>query len=58
VFETKVLEKIKTHFVFITFLPENRAVREILWRNVWGKYGTTRLATDDSMAHALCVLDT
>jgi hypothetical protein len=36
-FQTKVLEKIKTHFVFgnsPTPLPENHAVYEIMWENI------------------------
>jgi hypothetical protein len=32
-FQTKVVEKIETHFVFNKFLPENRAVYEIIWKN-------------------------
>jgi len=33
-FQTKVVEKIKTHFVPITFFFENRAVYEIMWKNI------------------------
>ena len=33
-FQTKVVEKIKTHFVFSNFFFENRAVYEILWENI------------------------
>jgi len=32
-FQTKVVEKIKTHFMFNNFFPENRAVYEIMWKN-------------------------
>jgi len=32
-FQTKVVEKIKTHIVFNNFFPENRAVYEIMWKN-------------------------
>jgi hypothetical protein len=32
-FHTKVVEKIKTHFVFSNFFFENRAVYEIMWKN-------------------------
>jgi hypothetical protein len=32
-FQTKVVEKIKTRFMFNNFLPENRAVYEIMWNN-------------------------
>ena len=33
-FRTKVVEKIKTHFVFSNFLSENRAIYEIMWENM------------------------
>jgi hypothetical protein len=33
-FQAKVLEKIKTHFMFNNFFPENRAVYEIMWKNM------------------------
>ena len=33
-FQTKVVEKIKTHFVFDNVFLENRAVYEILWKNM------------------------
>ena len=33
-FQTKVAEKIKTHFLYsITFVLENRAIYEIMWTN-------------------------
>ena len=32
-FQTKVVEKIKTHFMFSIFFFENRAVYEIMWEN-------------------------
>jgi len=35
------------------FSPENRAVYEIMWKNVGAGE-----ATDDNMAQSLCVLDT
>ena len=55
-FQTEVLEKIKTHILCsVTFLfSENRAVCEIMWK----KYCRAGQATDDNMAHAHCVLDT
>jgi hypothetical protein len=34
IFKTKVVEKIKTHFVFKKFFPENPAVYEIMWKNM------------------------
>jgi hypothetical protein len=33
-FQTKVVEKIKTHILCsVTFFPKNRAVYEIMWKN-------------------------
>jgi hypothetical protein len=46
----KVVEKTKTHFVFDVFRKSFR-----LWDNV-EKYGGVIEATDDNMAHALCML--
>ena len=34
-FQTKVVEKIKTHILWsVTFFSENRAVYEIMWKNI------------------------
>ena len=34
-FQTKLVEKIKTYFMFNNFfLPENHAVYEIMWKNI------------------------
>jgi hypothetical protein len=33
-FNAKIVEKIKTHFMFSNLFPENRAVYEIMWRNM------------------------
>jgi len=34
-FQTKVVAKIKTHILYsITFFSENRAVYEIMWKNI------------------------
>ena len=34
-FHTKVVQKIKTHILCsVTFFPENRAVYEIMWKNI------------------------
>jgi len=53
-FQTKAVEKIKTHFMFnIFFFPENRTVHD----NV-EIYCRARQATDDNTAHAHCMLDT
>ena len=51
--QTKVVEKIKTHFVFSNFFYENRAVYEIMWE----KYCRAGQATDGNMAHAHCMPD-
>jgi hypothetical protein len=40
--------------MFSNSFSENRAVYEIMKK----KYGGAREATDDSTAHALCMLDT
>jgi hypothetical protein len=51
--QTKLVEKIKTHFVSSHFFSsKNRAVYEM-----WGKYHTAGQATGDKTAHAHCVLD-
>ena len=34
IFQTNVVEKIKTHFIFNNFFPENRAVYDIGSKNV------------------------
>jgi hypothetical protein len=53
-FQTKVVEKIKTHILLsITFLFENRAVYEIIWK----KYSKSGEATDNNKAHAYFMLD-
>jgi hypothetical protein len=48
---TKVIKKIKTHFMFNKLFPKNRAVYEIMWK-------TFVRATDGNTADAHCVLDT
>ena len=53
-FQTKVVEKIKTNILFsITFLFENRVVYGIIWE----KYSKTGEATYDNKAHAHFLLD-
>jgi len=32
--QTKVAQKIKTHFIFSNFLPKNCATYEIMWKNL------------------------
>jgi len=46
----KIVEKIKTHFVFNNFYSDNHAVYEMMWKNI--------VATDDDMTDAQCMLDT
>jgi hypothetical protein len=53
-FETSVVEKIKTHLMFSPPPPENRAVYEIMWE----KCCRAGQAADDNMADAHCTLDT
>jgi len=33
-FQAKVVQKIKTHFVFNKFFPENCAVHDIMWKSM------------------------
>jgi len=54
-FQTKIVEKLETHFVFSNFFFFFRKSCGF-WDNV-EKRCTAGQATDDSMAHALCVLD-
>jgi len=49
-FQTKIVEKIKTHFMFSIFLSENLSVVE--------KYCRAGQAADDKMVHENCILDT
>jgi hypothetical protein len=54
-FQTKVVEKIKTHILCsVTFCPR-KSCR--LWDNV-GKYDIAGQTTDDNMVHAHCMLNT
>jgi len=32
-FQTEIIKKIKTHFVFSNFFPENCAIYEIMWKD-------------------------
>jgi hypothetical protein len=52
-FSDKFVEEIKKHILSsMVFPPENRAVYEIMWKNI-----VQRGKTHDSMAHAQCMLD-
>jgi hypothetical protein len=54
-FQTKVVEEIKTHFILNNSpRPKNCSVYEMTVENVCG----ARQATDDSKAHASSILDT
>jgi len=44
-FQTKVVEEIKTHLMFSDVFPESHTVYEIMWKNTV------------EPAHALCMLD-
>jgi len=52
-FQTKVVQKIKTHFLFNNFFWKSCYLRD----NVQ-KYCRAVRTTDDNMRHALCMLDT
>jgi hypothetical protein len=43
-FQTKVVEKIKTHILCSVPFPKNRAINEIVWK----KYCRTGQATDEN----------
>ena len=51
-FQTNVLEKPKTHFVFSNFFSKI----VLLWKNM-EKFCRSGQTTDDNKAHAHCVLD-
>jgi len=51
--QTKVVEKIQTHFTFNNFFLKSCR----LWDNV-EKYGRARQEADNNMAHVHCTLDT
>ena len=52
-FQTKVVDKPKTHFIFSNTFFENRAMLSKV-----EKYSTIGKATDDNMFYSHCVLDT
>jgi hypothetical protein len=52
-FQTKVVQEIKKYILYSVTFFENRAVYEIMWGNTVDP----GQATDDSMAHAHCMLD-
>jgi hypothetical protein len=52
IFQTKFLQKIKTHFMFNNIFRKSCR----LWDNV-EKYGTAGQAKDYNMAPELCILD-
>jgi hypothetical protein len=37
-FQTVIIENIKTHFVIHKILPQNRAVYEMMWKNMVQPY--------------------
>jgi hypothetical protein len=50
-FQTKVVQEIKTHCTFSNF-----SLKIVFLRDNVEKYGTAGQATDDNTTHALCVL--
>jgi hypothetical protein len=54
-FQAKVVEKIKIHFIYSNFCFENRAVYEVMWKSLVQPDGQ---ATDDNIAHAHSMLGT
>jgi len=50
----KVVQKMKTYFMFTDFLFENPAVYEIMWK----KYCRFGQGTEEKMADAVFMLDT
>ena len=57
-FQTIVAEKITTHFMFnnVFFSPDNRAVYEIVWKNI--AESDKPQMTKHNKAHAHWMLDT
>jgi hypothetical protein len=53
IFRTNIVEKIRTHILCSVTFFENRAVYEIMWKNILQR-GRSQMA----MAHAHCMLDT
>jgi len=52
-FQTKIVEKVKTHISCSVFFLFNCAVYEIMWKNI-----VVGQAADDNMVHVHCMLDT
>jgi len=52
-FQAKVVQIIKTHFKFSSFLFENRAICEIMWKDI-----VERSRPQMTMAHVCSMLDT
>jgi len=55
-FQTKVVQKIKTHLCAMTYLPENRAFYEIMRKKDMVEPDVPRM-TIPGMAHVLCIPD-
>ena len=52
-FQTKVIDKIKTRFMYVQYIfSDNRVFYEIMWKKWWSQ------TTDGDTAHAHCMLDT
>ena len=54
-FQTQIVENIKTHILCSVTFFENRSLFEIMWKNIveWGRPQMT-----DNTAHAHCKIDT
>jgi len=51
----KVAEKLRTHIVYS---KKKKSENCTVYEEMWKKYCTARQATDDSMVHTHCMLDT
>ena len=54
-FQTTIVEQIKTHFIFNNFIPKNRAVCEIMSKKYGGAKGTTYDVTIWRMHVTCCI---
>ena len=52
-FQTQVVEEIKTRILYSVTFFENRAIYQIMWKNMLRDVQVT----DDNKAHARCMLD-
>jgi len=50
IFQTKLVKKIKTHFIYRNLLSENRVIYEAV-----EMYGRAKQATDDNIIRRMCI---